>query len=95
MRVNIGSHDRPLSEIRKTNHASLPPCGKSLQNHIRRAYYVAKIWKKADIYNPTDRKNPLNNRWIIDDNYLKLEWFFGISIPETRTETIPKGKKIF
>ena len=37
---------------------------------------------------PTDVKNPIDYGWIIDDNCLKPEWFFGISIPETATGII-------
>ena len=46
-----------LARIKKINCASLPPCTKTLLNHIKRAQYVARTWK-ADETNPTGEASP-------------------------------------
>ena len=39
---------RDLASLKKVMCASLPPCAKTLLNHIKRAQYVARMWKRAD-----------------------------------------------
>ena len=43
------------------------------------------------MFDPTDGKYPLDYGWIIDDNCVKPEWLFGISIPKNLTGTISEG----
>ena len=56
----IQAHTRNMKKI---NSASLPPCHKSLEKHIQRAQYVAKIWRRCNESDPTDGLEPVNNGW--------------------------------
>ena len=59
-RGGIQAHTR---NIKKINCASLPPpppCQKSVDKHIQRAQYVAKIWKGVYASDPTGRPEPVN-----------------------------------
>lgn len=53
MCMSGGQEKEPLARLRKINCASLPPCAKSLANHIKRVQYVARMWKRADQVEPT------------------------------------------
>ena len=48
MRTSKGGDAAPLAGLKKINCASLPPCSKSLDQHIKRAQFVAKMRKMAD-----------------------------------------------
>jgi hypothetical protein len=58
MRMSGGSVRKPLTKIKEINCASLPPCTNTLASHIKRANYVARIWKRADLEDPTGEKSP-------------------------------------
>ena len=58
MRMSSGKGKELLARIKKKNCASLLPCTKTLLNHIKRAQYVARMWKRADETNPTGEVSP-------------------------------------
>ena len=43
MRMSGGDEKDPLATIKKINCASLPPCNKTLSNHVKRAQFVSMI----------------------------------------------------
>ena len=87
MRMNAGGNENePLARLKKINCASLPPCAKTLENHIRRAQYVARIWKRADQVDPTGGASPADFGWkLTEENYFEPDWFPGSSVPESLT----------
>ena len=61
IRMSGGKGKDLLASLKKINCASLPPCAKTLLNHInhiKRAQYVARMWKRADETNPTGDASP-------------------------------------
>ena len=81
-----GNENEPLARLKKINCASLPPCAKTLNNHIKRAQYVAIMWKRADQKDPTGGANPTDFGWkLSEDNYFEPVWFPGSSVPESLT----------
>ena len=86
-----GKKKDPLSDIRKNNCGSLPPCAKTLQNHLKRAHYVAKMWKRADQAHPTSRTNPANYGWKLTENCFQPDWFSGSSVPESVTAPLSEN----
>ena len=53
-----------LARLKKINRASLPPCAKTLLNHIKRAQYVARMWRRADETNPTGDASPIKSKLL-------------------------------
>lgn len=82
MRMSGGNEKKPLGRIQKINCASLPPCMKTLTNHIKRAQFVAKLWKRADTTNPTDGSNPTDYGWKISENCFEPAWYDGSPVPD-------------
>ena len=80
-----------LASLKKINSASLPPCAKTLLNHIKRAQYVARMWKRADETNPISDANPTDYRWKLNQNCFEPDWFQGSLVPESLTSapTLP------
>ena len=92
MRMSGGKKKDPLSDIRKINCASLPPwTTNTLQNHLKRAHYVAKMWKRADQAHPTSRINPANYGWQLTENCFQPDWFSGSSVPESLTAPLSEN----
>ena len=56
--MSSGKEKDLLANLKKINCASPPPCEKTLLNHIKRAQYVAQMWKWADETNPTRNTIP-------------------------------------
>ena len=83
MHMNGGDEKESLATIEKINRASLPPCNKTLGNHVKRAQFVSMMWKRADQTDPTGEANPTDYGWKENSNRLEPDWFPGRSIPET------------
>lgn len=85
MRMSGGKGKDLLAALKKINCASLPPCAKTLLNHIKRAQYVARMWRRADETNPTGDVSPTDYGWRLSQNCFEPEWFPGSSVPESLT----------
>ena len=83
MSMSGGKGKDLLASLKKINYASLPPCAKTLFNHIKRAQYVARMWKKAGESNPTGDASPTDYGWKLNQNYFEPDWFRGSSVPES------------
>ena len=60
----------------------LPPCRKSLEQHIKRVNYQVGIWKHAHIANP-DTPNPCDGHgWMMVDGHLEPLWYDGEALPQ-------------
>ena len=88
MRMSGGKGKDLQANLKKINCASLPPCEKTLLNHIKRAQYVARMWKRADETNPTRNASPTDYGWKLSQNCFEPDWFQGISIPQSLTRTL-------
>ena len=83
IRMSGGDEKDPLATIKKINCASLPPCNKTLGNHVKRAQFVSMMWKRADQTDPTGEAIPTDYGWKEINNRLEPDWFPGRSVPET------------
>jgi len=90
MRMRGGKGKELLARLKKINCASLPPCTKTLLNHIKRAQYVARMWKRADETNPTGEASPTDYAWKLNQNCFEPDWFPGSSVPESLTTSTPE-----
>jgi hypothetical protein len=87
MRMSGGTEKEPLSKIKKIDCASLPPCTKTLANQIKRAQYVARMWRRADQTDPTVGASPTDYGWKLTQKGFEPEWYPGSSVPESLTGT--------
>ena len=90
LRMSGGKDKNPLARIKKINCASLPPCAKSMGNHIKRAHFIAMIWKRADQMDPTNRMRPVDYGWRELQNGLEPDWFPGHPVPESLTQPLDR-----
>ena len=84
MRMCSGTGRELLARIKKINSSSLPPCTKTLSNHIKRAHYVARMWRRAVHINPTAEASPTDCGWKLTQNCLQPDWYPGSSVPESQ-----------
>ena len=61
--------------------ASLPPCKKSLEQHIKRVNYQVAIWKRSHIANPDIPPPTEGHGWTHHDGYLEPLWIDGDTLP--------------
>ncbi|KAL2089326.1 hypothetical protein ACEWY4_014014 [Coilia grayii] len=62
--------------------SSLPPCQKSLTQHIRRVNFQVAVWKRASIAHPMIPSAVQGHGWLMTDNGLQPLWYEGESHPE-------------
>lgn len=85
MHISGGSESKPLTKIKKIDCASLPPCTKTLDNHIKRASCVAIIWKRADQTDPTGEERPTDCGWRLNHDCFDPDWYSGSKVPGSLT----------
>ena len=70
----------------KTSHnidmANLPPCRKSLEQHIRRVNYQVGIWKRAHITDPDIPLATDGHGWTMVDGKMEPLWYDGDVLPQ-------------
>ena len=59
----------------------LPPCRSTLQQKIKRAVYLSKVWGNADLANPSEGLRPDEFGWKKEANHYQPVWFEGPSLP--------------
>ena len=74
-----------LASLKKINCDSLPSWAKTFFNHIKRAQYVARMWKSTDETNPTGDASPTDYGWKLNQNCFEPDWFQRSSVPESFT----------
>ena len=72
-------------KVRKINCASLPPCQKTLEQHILRANYISILWTRAGTRDPTDGIHPLSYGWVNNNGHFLPLWFEGNALPTSLT----------
>ena len=83
IRMSGGDEKYPLATIKKSNCASLPPCNKTLGNHVKRAKVVSMmLWKRANQTDPIGQARPTEYGWKENNNRLEPDRFPGRSDPE-------------
>lgn len=72
----------PLNKIKGLNPSALPPCSLVLTNKVRRANFVAAMWKKAATRCPIIY-SPVRNGWCLKDGKYQLIWYDGDQVPRS------------
>ena len=61
MRMCSGREENSWHESKR--YTLLPACTKTLSNHIKRAHYGARMWRRAVHINPTAEPSPTDSGW--------------------------------
>ena len=70
--------------MKKINCSSLPPCEKTLAQHLSRAHYIGMTWRLAHTPEPTKDMHPLSYGWKDNgDGHYVPQWFVGAPLPDT------------
>jgi len=72
----------PLTKIKGANPSSMPPRLRVLINKIKRANYVARLWRRADRRSPVSSL-PDGHSWELRDGAYHLNWFDGEQVPRS------------
>ena len=71
----------PLDRIQGINPSSMPPCQAVLENKIKRADYVATLWKQANQAKPASEMAPEQCGWEKTPDGFKVKWFNCEQLP--------------
>ena len=72
----------PLAKIKTADACCLPPCKNALYLKIKRANYVARMWKGARNSNPTT-STPQGHGWALsEENSLEFVWYTCPKTPD-------------
>ena len=61
-----------------------PPCKKVLEEQIKRAWYIANVYKSAGEAYPAFEYTPIDCGWKLSESseYLEINWFEGAQVPD-------------
>ena len=71
----------PLKFLKSVDPMLFPPCKKVLHLHIKRAWYICKLYRSASDAYPCINEEP--NIPILSSckNFLEIHWFHGDEVP--------------
>ena len=76
MRMMSDGKGRDLLASLKMINCASHHAPKTLLNHIKRAKYIARMWKRADETNPTGDASPTDYGWkLLNQNCFEPDWF--------------------
>ena len=79
----LGSRDQQVNPTKNVDLASVAPCRKSLEQHIRRVNYQVGIWKHSHLPDPDIPAPTENHGWHSVDGKLEPLWFNGEALPKS------------
>jgi hypothetical protein len=74
-REKCGDRVGKIDINRNVDLSLLPPCKKSLVQHIHRANYQVAIWKRSHIAIQNTPKPREGHGWKLEDGVIKPNWF--------------------
>ena len=66
----------PLSKIKGTEPSNMPPCQVVLHEKIKRANFMASVWKRAATAEP-QLWHPSDHGWNMGNGQYCIKWFHG------------------
>ena len=94
------SAELPLDCIKSLDLNKFPPCRAVLKQHIKRAWFITKLYKTAYMAYPVSDYTPIGYGWELSKcgNYLEINWFGGDQVfpkIESLEETNISDKEMF
>ena len=79
-------NDNNLDRLKVVDMAKLPPCRRSLEQHIRRVNFQVAIWKRAHIATPDVPSPNDGHGWTLLEGKLEPLWYVGRVLPHELTD---------
>ena len=69
--------ERPLGSIKSVEPTAFPPCRSVLAQHIKRVWYIAKLYKSASEVYPVNESTPIDygGKLLEGFNLLTVTWY--------------------
>jgi hypothetical protein len=80
-KINALCHGHKIVPSRNVDMGTIPPCMRSLVQHVKRVNHQVGVWKRALIPSP-DVPDPDGNGWTKVDGKLEPHWYDGMMLPE-------------
>ena len=80
-----------LDHSKNIDFASFPPCGSSMEQHIKRTNFQVKIWKDAGENFP-EVEDPTSHGWLIGEEGLEPVWSEKQVLPTELVDLIPDNQ---
>ena len=80
----------PLMSISGMHPYLMPPCHNVLLQKIKRANFVAKLWKSANQAVPI-QSSPVGSGWLLEDNVYRIHWYEGDQVPRNLGQLVEGG----
>ena len=83
-------NENPLDRIKSVDPTTSPPNYNTLYEQIKRAWYIASIYKTTSDPHPSFDNDPVDYGYQLSNNRLSLEmkWFHGDQVPTSLKEII-------
>ncbi|KAG0720108.1 hypothetical protein GWK47_049133 [Chionoecetes opilio] len=82
LRINeLCAKENRLLPSGNVDMASLPPCKRSLTQHIRRVNHQVRIWKRAHVPRPRIPKASQGHGWEEENGHMDPVWYEGNLLP--------------
>lgn len=82
LKLNEFSSEEQLNTPRNMDMSKVPPCRKSLEQHIRRVNYQVAIWKNSHVANPDVPAANDGHGWTLVEGKLEPLWFDDDALPQ-------------
>ena len=84
---------RPLDGIKCIDPSTFPPCKKVLEQQIKRAWYIAKLYRTSTQQYPCEEHTPIDYGWKLSrcKEYLEIDWFHGDQVPQKIEDVAEKA----
>ena len=75
---------KPFASIKSVDPTTFMPCLRVLYEHIKRAWYIAHLYKTASEKYPAASFTPIDFGWKLTDSkdFLCINWFEGDQVPQ-------------
>lgn len=82
LKLNELGSEEQLNTSRNIDISTVPPCRKSLEQHIRRVNYQVAIWKHSHVTNPDIPAAYDGHGWTLIEGKLEPLWYDGEALPQ-------------
>ena len=84
----------PLESIKSIDPARFSPCKRVLLQHMRHAWFIARLYKTACEAHPAMDFSPIHYGWKLSEckDFYDIDWFDGDQLPET-VETMDENEE--
>ena len=80
-----------LNPSKNVDLGSLPPCRRSLEQHIRRVNFQVGVRKRTEIPKPSIPDVKCGHGWVVTDGKLEPLWYMGEVLPQKLIDIVDES----